>query len=89
MNIWFQIALKRGVSVRAIKTSVYVGTLLVIINQGSLIIRQGFTPEICVKILLTYILPYCVSTCASVGAIRKSYHEHDNVQDSPGSSFVV
>lgn len=75
MNIWFQIALNRGVSVRAIKTSVYVGTLLVMINQGSLIIHQGFTADIGVKILLTYLIPYCVSTCASVSAIRETYHK--------------
>ena len=72
MKSWFQIALQTGVYKRALKTSVFVGTLLVIINQGGDILDYGFLPETCLKIFLTYLIPYCVSTYASIGVIRDS-----------------
>lgn len=70
MNSWFQIALQSRVYKRALKTSLFVGTLLVIINQSGQIIDHGFSSEIFIKIILTYLVPYCVSTYASVEAIR-------------------
>ncbi len=72
MESWFQIALRPGVYRRALKTSLFVGTLLVIINQAGQIFDHGLMPEICIKIILTYMVPYCVSTYASVEAIRDS-----------------
>ena len=72
MKSWFQIAFQPRVYKRAMKTSLLVGTLLTIINQSSQIIDHGFLPEICIKIFLTYMVPYCVSTYASVEAIRDS-----------------
>ncbi len=72
MKSWFEIAFQSRVYKRALKTSLLIGTLLALINQSSQIIDHGFMPEICIKILLTYMVPYCVSTYASVEAIRDS-----------------
>jgi len=43
-----------------------VGTLLLIINQGDVMLG-GAAPDL-VKTILTYLVPYCVSTYASVSA---------------------
>lgn len=46
--------------IRALKVGLFVGTVLVLINQGDSLIR-GELPPIW-KILLTYCVPYCVSS---------------------------
>lgn len=55
---WFA----RANLVRAIKVALVVGTLLTAINQGDQIIA-GMTPPLW-KILLTYLVPYLVSSYA-------------------------
>ncbi len=72
MKNWLQIAFQRHIYQRALKTSLFIGTLLAIINQAGHIIDYGFTLEICIKVILTYMVPYCVSTYASVETIRDS-----------------
>lgn len=52
-----------------------VGTLLVLINLGDALITARLTTIDIVKIVMTYCVPYCVSTHASVLAVieeRKS-----------------
>lgn len=51
---------------RAIGVAVVVGTLLIAINQGDQIIA-GHIPPLW-KILLTFIVPYCVSSFAGARA---------------------
>ena len=70
MREWLQIARRRDISVRALKVALVVGTVLVAINQGDLLLAGVITPEIVTKILLTYCVPYCVSTYAGVEAVR-------------------
>ncbi len=50
----------RRTTLRAIKVSSVVGTILIAINQGDLIAAGSFPPFW--KILLTYFVPYCVSS---------------------------
>lgn len=45
---------------RAIKVSAIIGTLLVLINQGDMIVA-GFIPPLW-KVILTYLVPYGVSS---------------------------
>lgn len=45
---------------RALKVCSIVGTILMLINQGDLIMLGHFPPLW--KILLTYMVPYCVSS---------------------------
>lgn len=58
-----------GVQRRALQTSLLVGTLLLIINHGPLL-WQGHPPALW-QILLTYLVPWAVSSWSSVGAIRQ------------------
>ncbi len=70
MTSWLKIALRKDVVLRGLKVGGIVGTILVAINQGDLLLAGTLSVEALWKILLTYCVPYCVSTYASVSAIR-------------------
>lgn len=71
MTNWIAIALRADVFLRSIKVAAIVGTILVGINQGDAILNGEFTPELAWKVPMTYMVPYLVSTYASVSAILK------------------
>lgn len=54
---------------RAIRVSLLVGTLLALINHFSAIMAGAITAETGCQILLTYFVPYAVSTYSSFQAI--------------------
>lgn len=47
-----------------------VGTILTAINHGDAILAGQLTAERLVRIALTFLVPYAVSTTSSVAAIR-------------------
>ncbi|MEO1168488.1 MAG: nitrate/nitrite transporter NrtS [Pseudomonadota bacterium] len=53
---------------RAVKVSLLIGTLLILINQGDLILAGG-APAIW-KVLLTYLVPYGVSSYSTAALLR-------------------
>lgn len=55
---------------RSLITALIVGTVLTGINQGDRIVHHGVTAEIVVKMLLTYCVPFAVSTSGALGAAR-------------------
>ena len=71
MNLqrWFHLARSAGIVRRAIKVSLVVGTLLVIINHAPALWRGDFNPFRMFQMGLTYIVPYCVATWSSVAAL--------------------
>lgn len=70
MNSWLSTALRRDVVIRSLKVGGIVGTIITAINQGDLLLAGNPPVEVYWKIPLTYCVPYCVSTYASVTAIR-------------------
>ena len=70
-NSFFNIALRKSVVRRAIKIALVVGCILALINHGDRIIFQNMKPLDWFKILLTFCVPYCVSTVSSVLAIKQ------------------
>ena len=66
------LAMSRGVINRALKIAAVVGTLLVIINHGQALVQGDIDPGRWFQILLTYCVPYGVSTYASVQALRST-----------------
>ena len=70
MKDWIQTAFRRDVMLRGLKVGGVVGTILVGINQGDLILSGQLPAESFWKIPVTYLVPYCVSTYATVSAIR-------------------
>lgn len=71
MADWLEQALSRTVVVRAAKTSLLVGTLLVVINQGDVLLDGGPMALSWAKVVLTYFVPYGVSTSSSVASRRE------------------
>ncbi len=70
MTSWLKIAVRKDVVLRGLRVGGIVGTILVAINQGDLLLAGTVSVEALWKISLTYCVPYCVSTYASVSVIR-------------------
>jgi len=68
---FFRIATDRSVVLRATKIALVVGCVLAVINHGDRIVSFSVDFETFVKILLTFFVPYSVSTYSSVGAVRE------------------
>ena len=72
MRDWFVLARRRDIVARAGKVAGIVGTILTGINQGDVLLCGAVTASVAAKIVLTYCVPYAVSTYASVEAIRSA-----------------
>ncbi|OAI06971.1 MULTISPECIES: nitrate/nitrite transporter NrtS [Methylomonas] len=66
---WFKIALQKNILTRAIKIALVVGSILMLINHGDVMLSDGLSIKEYIKITLTYLVPYCVSTYSSTEAI--------------------
>jgi hypothetical protein len=69
INVWFEIAVQKNILIRAIKVALVVGSILMLINHGDVILSNGLSIKELTKITLTYLVPYCVSTYSSVEAV--------------------
>ena len=54
----------------SLKVSLIVGTVLALINHGPAIVQMSLGMDRVVQIVLTYIVPYSVSTYSAVKAIQ-------------------
>ncbi len=63
------LALEPSIVKRGLKYSVIVGTILVIINQGDAFLAGKLTSFQLWQVLLTYTVPYVVSSLSSVQAL--------------------
>lgn len=70
-KIWFNLARSPDILARSSKVALFVGTILAIINQGDLILAGEFSRTMLLKIILSYLVPFSVSTYASVQATLK------------------
>lgn len=70
MKSWLALALRPDIRRRGTKVALIVGTVLTAINQGDLIVSGTISAATITKMLLTYCVPYCVSTYAGVEALR-------------------
>lgn len=68
LQLWFsQRALAKTVKIAAV-----VGTLLSLINQGSVILNGDATAATWVRVGLNYLVPFCVSSLGYLSATRSS-----------------
>jgi hypothetical protein len=81
---WFLLALRRDVVMRGLRISGVVGTALVAVNQGDLILSGVMPAELAWKIPLTYLVPYLVSTYASVSAMLAAPEKNETDTTSDG-----
>ena len=72
MQSWIRMACSRSVVVRGLKYAVVVGTILVAINHGDAIVRGELSLDRVLKMTLTLLVPYAVSTSSSVAAMRQT-----------------
>ena len=70
MREWLGVATRRDVMRRALGYAVVVGAILISINHGDALLRGELDRDRLLKMVLTVMVPFCVSTSSSVGAIR-------------------
>lgn len=78
---WLSAACERSVVLRALRVAAFVGTVLVAINYGDRALAGRLERGDFLKMLITYCVPYAVSTYSAVQAIRS--HAERSVQPSP------
>jgi hypothetical protein len=69
MKEWFQLASQPSVVKRAFKYALIVGFILIAINDSDAILSGQITRSLLIKMLLTVMVPYGVSTFSSVGVL--------------------
>ena len=67
---WLAIATRPRVVRRALKYAVVVGSVLIAINHGDAIVHGELTTDRLLRMGLTVIVPYVVSTLSSVETLR-------------------
>jgi hypothetical protein len=81
-RIW-RYAISDGVPRRSCIVALIVGTVLNLINQGDAVFTGA--PVDLTKVLLTYLVPYCVST---YGAVSYRLHAARPIASEPGPALV-
>ena len=71
MNTWLRRALSRPVVHRALIIALVVGPILVLINQGDYLLAGEWSKFSWLKAILTFIVPYLVSTVSSLLSITR------------------
>jgi len=69
---WLQTAMRPDIVRRAVRVAIIVGTILALINHGDRILTLTLDSAAIAKILLTYLVPYGVSTWSAVQVARGS-----------------
>ena len=66
-----ELFVRKDVAFRAFKIALIVGIILAGINHGDHLIKGEMTTNNWIKILVTFCVPYCVSSFSSAMAIKK------------------
>ena len=75
MREWLRLASDRSVVLRGLAFSAIVGTVLVVVNHGDALMNGDVSAARLMKIVITMLIPYCVSTVSSVGAMLTARRE--------------
>jgi len=67
---WLRLATRQDVIMRSLRVAVLVGTILVLINYLDHMMGPALGQVDLLKMGLTYLVPYCVSTYASVQSLH-------------------
>ena len=78
MREWLALSLKPSVVRRSVKYSLIVGFILTLINHSDAILSGHVTLSRSIRILLTFLVPYTVSTLSSVGALIEQRRAHSD-----------
>ena len=69
LNEWLALARTPHIVHRALKYAAGIGTLLILINHGDALLRGDISAVRAFRMVLTGLVPYCVSTASAVGGI--------------------
>lgn len=69
---WWKLATRADVARRALLYAVAVGAVLIAINHGDALVTGRVDGTRLLKMALTTLVPYTVSTLSSVGAMRQA-----------------
>jgi len=75
MREWLETAVRPDVVRRGLTYAIVVGAVLIAINHGDAIMRGEIDSRRLVKMGLTVVVPYLVSTFSSVGALLAASSE--------------
>ncbi|MGE3642926.1 MAG: nitrate/nitrite transporter NrtS [Beijerinckiaceae bacterium] len=81
MSEWLKLALSPNVRMRATKVALLVGVILAAINYGDRLFEGSLQPRDVVKLLMTFVVPYCVSTYSAVSAMQEAARNARGRQD--------
>ena len=79
---FLQLAARSDVAARAARTALLVGVILIAINHGDALLSASVGPVEVGKMVLTVLVPYCVSTYASVRALQSAAASRGGGDDS-------
>ena len=71
MREWLRLAVSRSAVRRAAAIAAVVGPILIAINHGDAVVQGDISAGRALRMVLTMLVPYCVSTYSSVGAMRE------------------
>ena len=78
MSTKIEIAMRSEVYKRSTRVALLVGTILITINYFDRLLAGSLMTVDYFKMLLTYCVPFCVSTHASVSAIMENERKAEN-----------
>lgn len=73
-----EMAFGNGTPLKAFCTALIVGTVLTGINHGDMILSGTFPPVI--KVVLTYCVPYCVTTWGAITGKRAQWRADTKIK---------
>jgi hypothetical protein len=76
---YLTLAVRPSIVLRGLKFSAIVGTILVLINHGDTLFTEGLSQTQVLQILLTYAVPYAVSSLSSIQSIIDQEHQVSDV----------
>ncbi len=83
-NTWWALATQWMVVRRSITFAIFVGAVLITINHGDAVFRGDLTHLRLIKMALTVIFPYLVSTFSSVSAMKNMSDSIKSERDKKG-----
>jgi len=78
---FWEVATSKSVMLRAARVALVVGTILAFINHGDRLITMTFEFDTIWRVLLTFSVPYCVSTYSSVLAVSEYQSSQQSIED--------
>ena len=70
MRDWIELAISPAIRRRALRIAAFVGPVLIVINHGDALLRLDVDAGRLLKMALTFLVPYLVSTHSSVQSAR-------------------